>query len=290
MEIRKDFDSVGTYMHRLASIAEAFKECNLKTWPYLKNNEDFKLIYTVPLEKRLPIEEIYGIGRDCAVAMSFKLQEFNYFDEYPTLSSYIDSFENGWVYRIEELNGMLVEAKRCAESLGHNLWAVDQMFQLFAKQLNLLGAIKDTLGIIKKSHLYKVEKGDSPMEKDNNSGASVNTINIGVAHNSPIAQGINSSQQQSVSYALPTPEQLRYLTDAISKNIGDLGLVPADEKKVKAQVATIEAQLIDEPNPTIVREACSVIKNITLGAIGSLLASAAQPGLWSGVKQVLDMF
>jgi hypothetical protein len=46
---------------------------------------------------------------------------------------------------------------------------------LFLKQMELLAALKDTLNLIKNSRLYKMEKGEVPVDK-------ANGINIGTIH------------------------------------------------------------------------------------------------------------
>jgi hypothetical protein len=59
-------------------------------------------------------------------------------------------------------------------------------------------------------------------------------------------------------------------------------------KKTEAQIATIKAQLTDEPDPVIVRQAGRTLRNITEDMIGSLLATAAtQPVVWVWVSQAM---
>jgi hypothetical protein len=115
-----------------------------------------------------------------------------------------------------------------------------------------------------------------------------NTLNINNAHNSPIQQGIHSEQTQTTSY-VPSKEDLQRLIDLMNTHFGELKLSLDDERKAKAQLATIEAQLIDEPNPTIIKEAGRSLKNITEGAIGSILATAAQPGIWKTIQSLLAL-
>lgn len=117
-----------------------------------------------------------------------------------------------------------------------------------------------------------------------------NTLNIGHAVNSPVQQGIQSYQQQTINYELPKIEELHQLVEFMCKNLSELKLPPAAEKKAKAQLATIEAQLIDEPNPSIIKEAGKTLRNVTEGAVGSILANAAQPGVWAVVQSILAMF
>jgi hypothetical protein len=117
-----------------------------------------------------------------------------------------------------------------------------------------------------------------------------NTLNIGHAHNSPILQGINSHQTQSTTYTIPSTSDLQRLTELMTAHLVELNLTPEKERKAKAQLATIQAQLLDEPNPTIIKEAGQSLKNITEGAIGSLLASAAQPGVWTAIQSLMGLF
>ena len=52
-------------------------------------------------------------------------------------------------------------------------------------------------------------------------------------------------------------------------------------KRASAQIAIIEAQATDdEPDPVIIKQAGSTLRNITEGAIGSLVATAVQPAVW----------
>jgi len=49
----------------------------------------------------------------------------------------------------------------------------------------------------------------------------------------------------------------------------------------------LKAQLIDEPNPVILKEAGKTLRNVTEGAIGGLITTAVQPGIWQFVQDVL---
>lgn len=92
-----------------------------------------------------------------------------------------------------------------------------------------------------------------------------NVISGGDISRSPTQQGVNSQQEQRVKYAMPSKQDLTTLVDLLEQNIGDLGLDSADRRKVNPQLATINAQLIDEPNPSIIREAFCTVKSITEG-------------------------
>jgi hypothetical protein len=125
---------------------------------------------------------------------------------------------------------------------------------------------------------------------DSMSNSYYNNINIGTAINSPIQHGINSEMIQNTNYSPPDNEKLQLLVEAFENHLPELSLSDKDVKKVKAQVSTIKSQLSDEPDPVIISQAGRTLRNITEGAIGSLLASASQPGIWAMVQNLLSYF
>ncbi|RJP48005.1 MAG: hypothetical protein C4583_15195 [Anaerolineaceae bacterium] len=166
MEIRSDFASAKVYLERLIIFGNVFHENNIKHWPYLKNNEDFKLVNNLNDEAHHKFYVIYSTGRDLAVYMSFHLEAFNYPADYPTLTSYINSFDDGWLDEIEQLKETSTQAKEERDKLKHNCpLAVKEMIILFDKQIELLQHIIDTLKIIRTTDIYKVESEGKVMEK-----------------------------------------------------------------------------------------------------------------------------
>jgi hypothetical protein len=57
-------------------------------------------------------------------------------------------------------------------------------------------------------------------------------------------------------------------------------------QRAEAQIATIKAQLIDEPDPVIIKQAGRTLRNITEGTIGSLIASGVQ-STWPWIREVM---
>jgi hypothetical protein len=57
------------------------------------------------------------------------------------------------------------------------------------------------------------------------------------------------------------------------------GTISGEDTKAQAQIATIKAQLTDEPNHTIIREAAKTLRNVTEGVVGGLISTAAQPAI-----------
>lgn len=116
-----------------------------------------------------------------------------------------------------------------------------------------------------------------------------NTLNVGSISNSPVQQGgVHSTQNQAVSYTARDLSDLNRLVGEFEAHLGELRLDAKQRQKAEAQIATIKAQLIDEPDPVIVKQAGRTLRNITEGMIGSLLATAAtQPVVWVWVSQAM---
>lgn len=112
-------------------------------------------------------------------------------------------------------------------------------------------------------------------------------ISGGNFHNSPI--GIGEAVNQTVNYNdTATLNDLHKLVEIFETHIDELILEPAARRKATAQVATIKAQLEDEPDPIIISQAGRTLRNITEGAIGSLIATAVQPSVWTWAGQLMS--
>jgi hypothetical protein len=107
------------------------------------------------------------------------------------------------------------------------------------------------------------------------------TINIGSVHNSPIQQvGPGGHGVQNTYYELNRAD-LESVIELYRLHVDELGLDAATRRRADAQVATIEAQLLDEPDPAIVKSAGRSLKTIVEGAIAGALGDAiANPGVW----------
>ena len=164
MKIREDFSSVSEFLHRLIQYAGVFRKNNVETWSHLKNKEDFRLVYSMNGPEKSAFEEIYSQGRDCAIALADRLIAFNYPEFCPTLTSFIDSLQDGWLYQTEELEQISRKAKEFAASLNNCPWAVTQMIALYDDQLKLIDAAKTTVEMLRQTRLYKIENGLEQIE------------------------------------------------------------------------------------------------------------------------------
>jgi hypothetical protein len=117
-----------------------------------------------------------------------------------------------------------------------------------------------------------------------------NTMHVGTMHNSPVQQGgMNSPQTQTVTYSPQDLGDLYRLVSEVTSHLNELSLDEKQLKKAQAQISTIKAQLADEPDPIILKQAGRTLRNVIEGAAGSLLATAVtQPTIWTWVHEVME--
>jgi len=139
----------------------------------------------------------------------------------------------------------------------------------------------------KREFVCLTEKGYKAAQKSKpKRSSSVPTVHIsgGNFHHSPI--GVGNTVHQTMTFNDPKSiNDLRYLVETFEKHIDELTLDATSKRKATAQISTIKAQLEDEPDAVIVMQAGRTLRNITEGAIGSLIATATQPAVWTWVSQ-----
>jgi hypothetical protein len=87
------------------------------------------------------------------------------------------------------------------------------------------------------------------------------------------------------------PQDISTLVTELAAHLDELNLDARQKQRAEAQIATLKAELTGDPDPVIVRQAGRTLRNITEGAIGSLLATAAtNPLLWQWIHQTLASF
>jgi|SRR5947209_7496648 len=117
--------------------------------------------------------------------------------------------------------------------------------------------------------------------------ATYNTINIhSMSHSSIQLAGAESTQSQSNVYGTQDFDDLSRALDLLEQHLDELGLAGVENRKAKTQINTLKAQLSGEPDAASIREIGKTLRNITEGAIAGLIASAAQPSIWSFVGAV----
>ena len=86
------------------------------------------------------------------------------------------------------------------------------------------------------------------------------------------------------------PHDLTRLVTELTAHLDELNLDTRQKQRAEAQIAALKTELTGDPDPAIVKQAARTLRNITEGAVGSLLATAAPPGVWHWIHQALAAF
>lgn len=212
--------------------SDVFHTNNVKEWSDLCNKQDYDNIYILEYKDRNLLEEIYCTGRDLANHMSFKLEAFNRANDFPTLTSYIDSFSSGWLTEIDKLVDISQKAKEKCKELGSYPLAIKMMIVLFDKQIELLKSVQQTLDIMKTSDLYKIENGEFDMSSKETSHTT-NITNI-----SNVSGKVNfKSTDNSTNIELSKVDQVfSDIANAIEKS----AIEPSEKENLHDLVADLQ--------------------------------------------------
>jgi len=85
-------------------------------------------------------------------------------------------------------------------------------------------------------------------------------------------------------------EDLTKLIEELNTHLNELRLDTRQELRAEKQIAALKTELDGDPDPAIVQQAGRTLRNILEGAIGSLLATAAQPTVWPWIHETLNRF
>jgi hypothetical protein len=106
---------------------------------------------------------------------------------------------------------------------------------------------------------------------------------ISVSQSSNVQIGDSNTITQTTG--IQPGELMKFVTE-IAAHLGELNLDARQTQRAEAQIATLKTELSGDPDPTIVGQALRTLRNITEGAIGSLIAAAAQPSVWTWINQI----
>jgi hypothetical protein len=98
----------------------------------------------------------------------------------------------------------------------------------------------------------------------------------------------NSTHFTQTATNLLSAETIARLVAEFTGHIEELHLEPREKQRAEAQISALRAELAGDPDPAIVTQAGRTLRNITEGAVGSLIATAAQPGVWHWVQQTMS--
>ena len=152
--IRHDFASEAALLRRLIPIAHQFREWNMDDWPHLKNNEDFRRIFSLPPGQKRPLEHLYALGRDTAVDLSHQLIAFMDVGKYPTFKGYVDNLEDYLKYYPAKLESAIEGATATLAATGLQLYSIDGMLTLARRENDHIEALSAWIRLAKKSALY----------------------------------------------------------------------------------------------------------------------------------------
>lgn len=107
----------------------------------------------------------------------------------------------------------------------------------------------------------------------------------------PVGSFAQNSEQfsQTVNVGIQ-PRDLTRLVTELTKHLDELNLDARQKQRAEAQIAALKVELAGDPDPVFVNQAGRTLRNIMEGAIGSLLATAAQPTVWQWIHQTLPNF
>ena len=100
----------------------------------------------------------------------------------------------------------------------------------------------------------------------------------------------NSSRFNQTANITLQPEDLAKLVAELTTHLDELNLDGRQKQRAEAQLAALKAELAGEADPEIVKQAGRTLRNITEGAVASLIATAAQPDVWQWIHHVLAQF
>ena len=82
-------------------------------------------------------------------------------------------------------------------------------------------------------------------------------------------------------------KDLEKLVSELGRHLAELRLDARQQQRAEAQIAILKTEVAGDSDPAIVTSALRALRDITLGAIASLIASATQPTIWHWIHQVL---
>ena len=109
-------------------------------------------------------------------------------------------------------------------------------------------------------------------------GLIIEQRNISITGSSNVQ--IGNANNQFVNAPLKSCDLEKFVAE-LTSHLDELGLDPRQKTRVNAQLDALKVELSDnDSDPEIVRQALRTVRNVTEGAIASLIATAVQPTVW----------
>lgn len=131
----------------------------------------------------------------------------------------------------------------------------------------------------------EAELGHEPIPAERLRPLVINTFYGSVGNVAQHSHNIN----QSAAVGLSRDDLTRLITE-LSSHLQELHLDERQQKRAAAQIEMLRTELQSEPDEEVVAQAGRTLRNITEGAIGSLVAAASQPTVWLWIHHALMSF
>ncbi len=160
MKRRTDFQGDSNLTARLRAYSGEFVRYN-KMWGSLKNQEDFRLIYDLPDEIRLPLEEMYRQGGNLAISMICLFNDdMEGVSLCPTFAHFVSLVETSLRKHLEESVHVITKAEQTISNMDNCPWAVGEMIKLHKRQVKILKeGLVNWVHCAKNTKQYKEETG-----------------------------------------------------------------------------------------------------------------------------------
>ena len=153
----------------------------------------------------------------------------------------------------------------------------------------LLSAVKTRiLDFVLKLEQESPEAGDAPLNSPTISQEILRPLVQNIFYGSSIGAIAQNSEDFSQTIQLgASPADIAKLAVEFQKHLDELDLTLEEREGAAAEISVLKAGAKSKLDTTVVRQAARTLRSITEGAIGSLVAAAAQPTIWHWIQQTL---
>lgn len=153
----------------------------------------------------------------------------------------------------------------------------------------LLSAVKNRiLDFALKLEAENPDAGEAPPNSAPVAPEKLQPLVQNIFYGSSIGAIAQSSEHfnQTINMQISTQDIAKLAADFAS-HLHELHLTERQKQRAEAQLAILKTESTADPDLGIVKQAVHTLRSITEGAIGSLVATAAQPTVWHWIQQML---
>jgi hypothetical protein len=131
----------------------------------------------------------------------------------------------------------------------------------------------------------EIQSGLAPIASEKLRPMVINTFYGSVGNVAQHSEGFSQSSEITNS----TGELVRFVKE-FSAHLRELALDEHQAQRAEAQIEVLKTELEGNPDDAVIAQAGRTLRNITEGAVGSLIATATQPTIWHWIHQMLLAF